>query len=555
MGLIDWKSLSSRITPGRMKAFVFVLLIGVSIAIWIYTQLIFNKVREFQKSVVRTQAEIYISIIDPMQFDDSSASSTLFEVVVKDSPFPRIISDENLNPLPGLWQNVGISPDSTDEDTYRKLRSLIRKMDKTNPPEKFLMPRSDEHQDTLTVYELPPIKRLPVALTDTLGTLLYTRNIDVNEADTLAILTQIGRLRRFAPPMSFVKMDRPPLVFHGILNNRPWPFIVFDGRGNPLYWNDLNIDPADTTMTLVTSFRELVEKSGEIYRVPVSYQVRRYDTWLFHYGDVPFLTWIGWLPVIEFVVLFILLLAGLIGFRNITNAEQRSIWVGMAKETAHQLGTPITSLSGWLELLKTDRDPELIDQSVTEMEVDVTRLTRVASRFSSVGSRPELKPMSVADVLDEVTAYFRARVPRMRMSVIIEGRYNGLRQVMGNHELLNWAFENLIKNSLGSLDSFKGRIWVVGSMSKDFKHVIIDVKDNGRGIPYNLQKKIMKPGFTTRKRGWGLGLSLVKRIIEDNHNGKFILLESAPDEGATFRVILPALGYEDVPLPRNGANV
>ena len=372
MGLINRKSLYSRITPGRIKAFVFVLLIGVSIAIWIYTQLIFNQVREFQKSVVRTQAEIYISIIDPMRFDDSNASSSLFEVVVKDSPFPRIISDEKLNPLPGLWQNVGIPPDSTDDESYRKLRNLIRNMDKTNPPEKFLMPRSVEHRDTLTVYELPPVRRLPIAVTDTLGTLLYTRNIEMSIADTLSVLTHIARLGQFTPPLSFIKKDRPPLIFHGMLANRPWPFIVFDNGGIPLYWNDLNIDPADSAMTLVNSFRELVEERGEIYRFPVSYQVRRFDTWLFHYGDVPFLTWIGWLPVIEFFVLFILLLAGLIGFKNITNAEQRSIWVGMAKETAHQLGTPITSLSGWLELLKSDRDPELIEQAVTEMEVDVT---------------------------------------------------------------------------------------------------------------------------------------------------------------------------------------
>ena len=129
----------------------------------------------------------------------------------------------------------------------------------------------------------------------------------------------------------------------------------------------------------------------------------------------------------------------------------------------------------------------------------------------------------------------------MGKQVGIEREYIGLGLVNGNTELLNWAFENLIKNSLSAIDSDNGRINVTGAMSKDFRHIVFDFKDNGRGIPLKSQKKVMKPGFTTRKRGWGLGLSLVKRIIEDYHNGKVFLMESRVGEGTTFRVILPAL--------------
>lgn len=262
---------------------------------------------------------------------------------------------------------------------------------------------------------------------------------------------------------------------------------------------------------------------------------------LFHYGDPKFLSWIVWLPVIEFSVIFILIIVGFIGFKNIMKAEQHSIWVGMAKETAHQLGTPISSIDGWLELLKTERDASLVDQAVNEIEYDVKRLTMVAARFSNVGSKPELQPIKVSEVIDEVLDYFRSRVPNMGTSVVLENHYNNLSQVMGNHELLNWAFENLVKNSLASIENKDGRIVVTGMMSKNFKHVILDFQDNGKGIAYGDQKKVMKPGYTTKSRGWGLGLSLVKRIIEDYHRGKVVLLESKPGVGSTFRVILPAV--------------
>ena len=294
------------------------------------------------------------------------------------------------------------------------------------------------------------------------------------------------------------------------------------------------------------AFAQLVGERGIVYTIVTDYDEIVYDTWLFHYGDVAFLSWIAWLPVIEFAVLLILLLVGFIGFKNITNAEQRSIWVGMAKETAHQLGTPISSLSGWLELLKSDRDDALVEKSLSEMEYDVERLTRVAARFSSIGSIPGLKPIALSDVLDEVLDYYRARVPRMGSSVTIGGHYQGLRHIMGSHELLNWAFENLVKNSLASIESGDGVITVTGSMTKDFSSIILDFSDNGKGIPFADQKKVMRPGFTTKKRGWGLGLNLVKRIVEDYHDGKVFLLESRPGISTTFRVILPAVKKEEV---------
>ncbi len=184
---------------------------------------------------------------------------------------------------------------------------------------------------------------------------------------------------------------------------------------------------------------------------------------------------------------------------------------------------------------------EPLDQAVAEMEYDVKRLTRVAARFSSIGSRPELQPIILSDVIEEVLDYYRARVPHMGRSVTIEGNYSENLRIMGNHELLNWAFENLIKNSIASIENKDGRISVTGIMARDLKHVILDFKDNGKGIPYSDQGKVMKPGFTTKKRGWGLGLSLAQRIINDYHGGRIMLLESKPGAGTIFRVILPTV--------------
>ncbi|MCE5249199.1 HAMP domain-containing histidine kinase [bacterium] len=537
------KKLIPGITSGTVKAVIFIILIGIAIVIWIYTQFIFNQVREFQKSVVRTQIAIYVSVIDPTEPD----TSNLFDYV-RESPIPRIISDNDLNPIQGFWQNVGISPDKSDEQTYRKLRTLLKKMDEINPPESFPLFRLEHHIDTLTVYEYPPSRNFPIAITDSTGAVFYSRNIPVDSSNVPAFQYALNKMDAYSPPMFFFRDKEPALVFHGINAQRIWPVLVTNQSGKPLYWNDISVAHNDTTAAgneKLESFAVLAREQGITYDIVVNYDLVVTETCLFHYGDVPFLSWIGWLPVIEFAVLLILLWVGFIGFKNITNAEQRSIWVGMAKETAHQLGTPISSLGGWLELLRTEHEAGLIDQAVPEMEYDVERLTRVAARFSSIGSKPELQPIELSDVLDEVLDYFRARVPRMGRSISIEGHYSGLSRVMGNHELLNWAFENLIKNSLASIDLPEGLITVNGSMSKDFRHIILDFIDNGKGIPYADQKKIMKPGFTTKKRGWGLGLSLVKRIIDDYHNGKVFLTESRPGAGTTFRVIIPAVSGKE----------
>ena len=541
MAKVPVKIKMPRISAGTLRSFIFILLIGLAIAFWLYTQRIIDHVREFQKAIITTQKDIYVDIIDPFSIDSSGVNTKLFEKVFLDSPVPNIISDKNNNPIPGHWRNVGIDSDDDSETSLRKLKNIIEKMDRINPPDSMLILSLIPRTDTLAVYELSPSRNLPVVVTDKIGKILYSRNIDVSFVDSLEIMTVIRQLGSVSK--HFDKNNEPSLVYYGISGQREWPIIVTKLNGEPLYWNDVGIATGDTTssgMARLKSQMRLMKRRSVVYDI-VTHHVSGYNTQLFHFGDPRFITWIVWLPVIEFLVILILIVAGYIGFINITKAEQRSIWVGMAKETAHQLGTPISSIDGWVELLKTEHDASLNEKAVKEMEYDVKRLAKVAARFSSIGSRPELQPIKVSDVIDEVLDYFRTRVPRMGRSVILESHIENLSDVLGNRELLNWTFENLVKNALTAIEIKDGRIVVTGMMSKNFKQVILDFEDNGKGITFADQKKIMKPGYTTKNRGWGLGLSLVKRIIEDYHGGKVMLLESKPGVGSTFRVIIPAV--------------
>jgi two-component sensor histidine kinase len=535
--------MKNRITAGTIKAFVFIFLVATAIFFWLSTQQIVNHVREFQKVVVQTQKSIFLSFVNSSS-DEATVNSDIFREGFLNVPFPIIYSDENNNPLPQLWRNLNIATDDTSAESAAKLRKIISRMDRVNPPDTVYMPALRDRTDILWVYEMPISPKIPMVLTDQVGNILYWRNVGIGSQDTMAVIGYISKLDSI--PDTFNKPNEPPLIIYGASGEIDWPIIITKSDGRPLYWKNVGISMDDTSKSAVSRLESYIgyfKKAGISYKVTSKY-ISGYDEWLFHYGDPEFLLWIVWLPIMSLTVIIILIFLGFIGFSTITKAEQRSIWVGMAKETAHQLGTPITSINGWLELLKTEQDVTLLNQAISEMERDLSRLTRVVSRFSHIGSIPELQPTDVSLVVKEIMDYFRIRVPNMGKHITLETKVDNLSEVMGNSELLNWAFENLVKNSLASIETNKGLIRVTGCMSKDFKNVILDFSDNGKGIPSSEKKKIMKPGYTTKKRGWGLGLSLVKRIIEEYHGGRIYLLDSQPGIGSTFRIILPSIKNE-----------
>jgi signal transduction histidine kinase len=255
------------------------------------------------------------------------------------------------------------------------------------------------------------------------------------------------------------------------------------------------------------------------------------------------------MPFVEVGVIAIFILVGFIGFRNIKRAEQRNIWVGMAKETAHQLGTPLSGLMGWLQLLRSRvyEQPEArenegtisSEEILSRMESDVNRLERIANRFSLIGSRPTLATVDAEDILISVVDYFSRRLPHNGEGVRIEFERSNPKPVSVNSELIGWVFENVIKNALEACDSKRGLVRIKSGFSKDGGRVSIEITDNGKGMSPKQIKKVFQPGYTTKKRGWGLGLALANRIVSEYHRGEIFVTNSAPGRGTTFRIDLP----------------
>ncbi|MGB9562124.1 MAG: ATP-binding protein, partial [bacterium] len=266
-----------------------------------------------------------------------------------------------------------------------------------------------------------------------------------------------------------------------------------------------------------------------------------------YFGETTFVTMLRYIPIGEFLLLLLFFYLLLLESERKKGQEIQNIWLGMARETAHQLGTPISAIFGWLQLLRdkctsnaTDDKGFNIFAILDEMENDVRNLDDIVKRFGKIGSQPELELINVNQVVKDAVEYFRKRTPTLHRKIEFEERYyDGIITIYANRLLLGWAIENILKNSIEALDKGKGNIIIVTRLNPVNNTVNIVITDNGRGIPGNIQKKIFTPGFTTKKRGWGLGLSLAKRIIEEYHYGKLELVESKPYEKTTFSISLP----------------
>ena len=242
-------------------------------------------------------------------------------------------------------------------------------------------------------------------------------------------------------------------------------------------------------------------------------------------------------PIVQIIIAALFIVLGYVGFSQIKRSEQSNIWVGMAKETAHQFGTPISSLMGWLEMLKINyKEPDKVIDVVEEITNDVEKLNRITYRFSKIGSKPQMQKTVVFEELKKVTDYFERRLPQTGKSVelIIEGNKEVCAEM--NPELFEWVIENLIKNALDAIAQKTGTIRILVSDAK--KNVDIEISDSGKGIDLKRRKDVFRPGYSTKRRGWGLGLSLAKRIIEGYHNGKIYVKSSIQGEGTTFMIVL-----------------
>lgn len=255
-----------------------------------------------------------------------------------------------------------------------------------------------------------------------------------------------------------------------------------------------------------------------------------------YYKESSLLRQLRYYPYIQFLLIGTFVFFGYLALNNVRRSEQNRVWAGMAKETAHQLGTPISAIMAWVEHLKFigEEDEEILEVA-SELEKDVNRLDLVADRFSKIGSDPTMEIVNIYGQLDSVRVYMQKRAPR-KMVFDFPDKDQGDINVNINPHLFDWVIENLLRNAL---DSMGGQGKITALVHADDKFVNIDISDTGKGIPQNKFKTVFSPGYSTKKRGWGLGLSLAKRIIEGSHKGKIFVKKSVINEGTTFSIKLP----------------
>lgn len=331
-------------------------------------------------------------------------------------------------------------------------------------------------------------------------------------------------------------------LFENIIQPIDFPLILTDADNIPNVndlksFRNIEIDTSLNQLEKEKFLRNLVDEFDKIHQpINVVYQ----DTIILtkiHYGNSKLVTQLKYYPFIQIGVAAFYIILAYIGFSYVKKSEQKNIWVGMAKETAHQFGTPISSLMGWLEMLKINySDPNKVLDIADEIENDVEKLNKITNRFSKIGSKPEFKPTNLYQQIMKIIDYFNRRLPQTGKTVdlIIEGDKELVVNI--NSELFDWVIENLIKNSLDAIENKNGFIKIKISHSNKFAE--IQVIDNGKGIDLKKRREIFRPGYSTKKRGWGIGLSLSKRIIEGYHNGKIFVKSSTLGQGTTFKILL-----------------
>ncbi len=326
----------------------------------------------------------------------------------------------------------------------------------------------------------------------------------------------------------FLADDDSNLAFYSqiIQDNKTIPVILTDQDDQIIAHRNLDVSEINPEKYLAKKLEEF-KNSGQMIE---NTYIDGKTNFLYYKGS-SLLTKLRWYPLLLLGVISIYMLISYMAFSNARRSEQNKVWTGMAKETAHQIGTPLSALLGWIAYLK-ERYPAEI--AFKEMERDVDRLSSITERFSKIGSRPELTDTDLSGTLQHTVDYLSTR---MGKKVSFEQDISLGLLAKHNPQLMSWVIENLVKNATDAVEG-SGVISLTASPLEDSINII--VHDSGKGIPLKIQRNIFKPGFTTKNRGWGLGLSLARRIIEEYHNGSIALVESGSEKGTTFKIVLPA---------------
>jgi signal transduction histidine kinase len=367
-------------------------------------------------------------------------------------------------------------------------------------------------------------------------------------------------LARFFAVSTFQAAEDPDLnaIFRDVVSNINFPLILTDTGGIPRAWRligipssavpDSVLQRAAETGVVPPVVRRIQERALELDRRHPPIEVLRLGhpgvLGYVHYGEPPLVVRLRWVPYIEFGVVLALFVFGFVGFRAIADGEQRSLWAALAKETAHQLGTPLSSLLGWSAHLREaavsgETTPERVEAIAAEIDLDLERLNKVASRFGQVGSVPVRKEGDLTETVAGVVSYFRHRLPHLGHEVEIVERYDAIPRVAFHQELIEWVLENLIRNALDASDKPHGEIAIELHWRRERREVELNVRDNGRGMTAAERRRAFTPGFSTKRRGWGLGLALARRVVREYHQGRITIVESMPGRGTTVSVALP----------------
>ena len=395
---------------------------------------------------------------------------------------------------------------------------------------------------------------LATALLIVLGTLFYTQKIVdqllQHERDIAALHARSLEFIANRPADHGADQSDYSFIFSEIIQNIDFPMVLTDSQNHPLRdyvinARNIEIDTTTTPEQQKLALEKIVtELDAQNPPIDVIIRVTATDSIVqrLHYGESAMVVRLRWLPYIEIIVGGMFILMGYVGFSHIKRSEQSNIWVGMAKETAHQLGTPLSSLMGWIEMMRGNaaENPKILS-TLADMDQDLRRLQKITDRFSKIGSKPSLREEDLTVVIGSVIEYFRQRLPS-RLGLGKNNEINieapGTVTARINRELFEWVIENLIKNAIDAMEGNPGTITFI-LQPKD-NEVIIDIRDTGKGIDLKSKQDIFRPGYSTKPRGWGLGLSLSKRIVETYHNGKIFVKESKPGRGTTFRIRLRA---------------
>jgi K+-sensing histidine kinase KdpD len=357
------------------------------------------------------------------------------------------------------------------------------------------------------------------------GSLIYTETLvtklKVEERKNVELWAEAERLIILSD--SSQNVDFPYSI---VDNNNTVPVILTDESDNIISARNFNSEKISDSTYMIKNLKKIREKNKPIM---INLENGHYN--LIYYKDSIILTMLIYYPYTQLGIIIFFIFVSYLAFRSSRKAEQNQVWVGMSKETAHQLGTPTSSLSGWIEVLQ-QKYPEI---SITkELALDVERLEKVTERFSRIGSKPALNSGNIVEIISHTVEYLKLRTSS-KVKIVIDYKINKEIKVPVNAALFEWVIENVFKNAV---DSMEGNGEITVKVAETENHALIDISDTGKGIPKSAFNKIFNPGFTTKQRGWGLGLSLAKRIIEEYHHGKIFVRHSEVGKGSCIRIVL-----------------